>query len=174
MVTICTASLTFNNSTFCPHTVFMCFVWISEQTAIISLYNLNWLVFITETQCVHSAVRTGFLYNWRSFHSVKFDICFTQIPMFPSQTAVTSSNLQISSAFLWISRKTQTVWTDPTDTDTQAVSKRYSKHHFPNHNKTHPLHSQHQPITAVGQYIVRYLTVTRCTMWTVRTVFTGK
>jgi hypothetical protein len=28
VVTICTASLTFNNSTFCPHTVFMCFVWI--------------------------------------------------------------------------------------------------------------------------------------------------
>jgi len=26
------------NSTFCPHTVF---VWISEQTAIISLYNIN-------------------------------------------------------------------------------------------------------------------------------------
>ena len=48
VVTICTASLTFNNSSFCPHTVFMCFVWISEQTAIISLYNINWLVFITE------------------------------------------------------------------------------------------------------------------------------
>ena len=30
------------------HTVFMCFVWIWEQTAIISLYNINWLVFITE------------------------------------------------------------------------------------------------------------------------------
>jgi len=27
--------LTFNNSTFCPHTVFVCSVWISEQTAII-------------------------------------------------------------------------------------------------------------------------------------------
>jgi hypothetical protein len=27
----------------------MCFVWISEQTAIISLYIINWLVFITET-----------------------------------------------------------------------------------------------------------------------------
>jgi hypothetical protein len=26
----------------------MCFVWISEQTAIISPYNINWLVFITE------------------------------------------------------------------------------------------------------------------------------
>ena len=45
MVTICTASLTFNNSTFCPHSVFMCFVWIWEQTAIISLYSINWLVF---------------------------------------------------------------------------------------------------------------------------------
>ena len=58
MVTICTASLTFNYSTFRPHTVFMCFVWISEQTAIISLYNINWLVFVTQTQCVYCAVRT--------------------------------------------------------------------------------------------------------------------
>jgi len=32
---------TFTNSTFCPHSVFMCFVWISEQTAIISLYSIN-------------------------------------------------------------------------------------------------------------------------------------
>jgi hypothetical protein len=32
---------TFNNSTFSPHTVFTCFVWISEQTAIIYLYNIN-------------------------------------------------------------------------------------------------------------------------------------
>jgi hypothetical protein len=37
----------------------MCFVWISEQTAIISLYNINWLVFITQTECVYCAVRTG-------------------------------------------------------------------------------------------------------------------
>ena len=28
VVTICTASLTFYNSIFCPHSVFMCFVWI--------------------------------------------------------------------------------------------------------------------------------------------------
>jgi hypothetical protein len=28
--------------------VFVCFVWIWEQTAIISLYSVNWLVFITE------------------------------------------------------------------------------------------------------------------------------
>ena len=58
-----TASLTFSNSTFCPHSVFMCFVWIWKQTAIISLYNINWLVFITETQFVYCAVRTGSLYT---------------------------------------------------------------------------------------------------------------
>ena len=57
-----TASLTFSNSTFCPNSVFMCFVWIWEQTAIISLYSINWLVFITETQCVYCAVRTASLY----------------------------------------------------------------------------------------------------------------
>jgi hypothetical protein len=27
--------------TFRPHSVFMCFVWISEQAAIISLYSIN-------------------------------------------------------------------------------------------------------------------------------------
>ena len=36
------------NSTFCPHSAFMCFVWIWEQTAIIFLYSIKLLVFITE------------------------------------------------------------------------------------------------------------------------------
>jgi hypothetical protein len=62
VVTICTTSLTFSNPTFCPHSIFMCFEWILEQTAIMSLYNINWLVFITETECVYCAVRTRFLY----------------------------------------------------------------------------------------------------------------
>ena len=30
----------------------ICFVWIWEQTAIISLYSINWLFFITEMQCL--------------------------------------------------------------------------------------------------------------------------
>ena len=47
----------------------MCLVWISEQTAIISLYNINWLVFITQTQCVNCAVRTGSV-NVTYFHAV--------------------------------------------------------------------------------------------------------
>jgi hypothetical protein len=51
--------LTFRNSTFCSHSVFMCFVWICEKTAIISLDSINWLVFITETECVYCAVRSA-------------------------------------------------------------------------------------------------------------------
>ena len=71
VVTICTANLTLSNSTFCPHSVFMCFVWIWEQTAIISLYSINWLVCITETECVYCAVRTESLYIiLRSAHTV--------------------------------------------------------------------------------------------------------
>jgi len=44
---------------FDSHSVFMCFGLIWEQTAIISLYNINWLVCVTETDCVYCAVRTG-------------------------------------------------------------------------------------------------------------------
>jgi hypothetical protein len=51
--------LVLKSSTFRPHSVFVYFVWIWEQTAIISLYSINWLVFITETECVYWAVRTG-------------------------------------------------------------------------------------------------------------------
>ena len=41
------------------HTVFMCFVFIWEQTATCATYIMNWLVFITEMKSVYSAVRTG-------------------------------------------------------------------------------------------------------------------
>ena len=89
LVTIYTASLTFSNSTFCPHSVFMCFVWIWEQTAIISLYNINWLVCITETECVYCAVRTGYSYRihfnfrfemfqWSTYLSLYLSICFNE------------------------------------------------------------------------------------------------
>ena len=49
----------------------MCFVWIWEQTAIISLDNFNWLVCITETESVYWAVRTGYLYT---IHVLTFEI----------------------------------------------------------------------------------------------------
>jgi hypothetical protein len=58
VVTICTTSLTFTDSTFCPHSVFLYVIWIWEQATIISLYSINWLVCITETECVYCSVRT--------------------------------------------------------------------------------------------------------------------
>ena len=39
----------------------MCFVRIWQQTAIISLYKINWLVFISEMESVYCAVRTEYL-----------------------------------------------------------------------------------------------------------------
>ena len=39
----------------------MCFVWISEQTAIISLYSINLPVFKTEAESVYCAERNGSL-----------------------------------------------------------------------------------------------------------------
>jgi hypothetical protein len=50
----------FKNSIFLARNVLVCFVWISEQTAIISLYSISWFVFITETECVYWAVRTEY------------------------------------------------------------------------------------------------------------------
>jgi hypothetical protein len=64
----------------------MYFVWIWEQTAFISLYNINWLVFISETECVYCAVRPESLYTiLRSAHTVY--LCFVSIG---EQTAIIS------------------------------------------------------------------------------------
>jgi hypothetical protein len=52
--------LTLKISTFCPHSVLLCYVWVWEQTTIISLYSIKWLVFINETESVYCAVQTGF------------------------------------------------------------------------------------------------------------------
>jgi hypothetical protein len=58
-------------SVYCAvRTVFMCFVWISEQTAIISLYNINWLICITETECVYCAVRAESLNTLQVYFGV--------------------------------------------------------------------------------------------------------
>jgi hypothetical protein len=54
--------LTFNNSAFCPHCVFMCFVWILEQTVIIFLYSINWLVFITKVEIIYCALWAEYLF----------------------------------------------------------------------------------------------------------------
>jgi hypothetical protein len=52
VVTLCTVRFNIQEILCSAHTLFMCFVWFSEQTAIISLYSINWLVFTTETVCL--------------------------------------------------------------------------------------------------------------------------
>jgi len=62
----------------------MYFVWISEQTAIISLYTINWLVFITETESVYCAVRAGsFVY----FKKLKRLIHYLTVTRFKRNTS---------------------------------------------------------------------------------------
>jgi len=53
--------------------VYLCFVWISEQAAIISLHIINWLVFITETECVYCAVRA------ESVNTVPFNLGLSRV-----------------------------------------------------------------------------------------------
>ena len=96
------------NSTFCPHGAFMCFVWIWEQTAIISLYNINWLVFISERECVHCAVRTEYLYITKFNHSllrvniqpprICACICFVRL----SNRTATSSPCGVKRRLFWL------------------------------------------------------------------------
>ena len=95
MVTIRTTSLTFTDSTLCPHSVFMCFVWISEQTAIISLYNINWLVCVSETESVYCAARTGSVVK-------VVTVCTTSLTF----TNPTFCPHSVFMCFVWISEKT--------------------------------------------------------------------
>jgi hypothetical protein len=77
------ARLTFTNSTSCPHSVFMCFVWISEQTAIISLYNINWLVCRTETGCLLRGTNWVFKAQWLLY--VPTRLTFNKFYVLPTQ-----------------------------------------------------------------------------------------
>jgi len=59
------------------HSVFMCLVWTSKQAAIISLYSVNWLAVITQSQCVYCAVRTQVFKN----KSFKVFVTFVHHPL---------------------------------------------------------------------------------------------
>jgi hypothetical protein len=73
----------------------MCFVCISEQAAIISLYSIKWLVFITETEYVYCAVRTESLNN-STFCPHSVFVCFVCI----SEDAATFSYTALTDWFL--------------------------------------------------------------------------
>jgi hypothetical protein len=87
-----TASLTSNNSTFCPHSVFMCFVWISEQTAIISLYNINWLVSCNpDGVCLLRGTDWGFIYTLHVY------FCWTRQPTIPTHNCEEQRHCRLHS-----------------------------------------------------------------------------
>ena len=50
LVTLFTTCINILNPAFRSHHIFMCFVWIPEDTAVISLYNINWLGFINKIE----------------------------------------------------------------------------------------------------------------------------
>ena len=76
-VTWCTNSLTFQQLYALPHTVFMCFVFIWEQTATCATYSINCLVFIAEMKSVYSTVRTGSLNSAVCAWALKVNIATT-------------------------------------------------------------------------------------------------
>jgi len=61
LVTWCTNRFKHSTIVHSAHTVFVCFVFIWEQTAACATYSINWLVFITKMISVYCAVRTGSL-----------------------------------------------------------------------------------------------------------------
>ena len=79
--------LTLSYSTFRPHRCIYVFCVDLRTNRHYFLYNINWLVFITETESVYCAVRTGYLYIiLRSAHTAVF-MCFVWIS---EQTAIIS------------------------------------------------------------------------------------
>jgi len=66
----------FNVHKFCPHSALICFLWIWKQTAIISLYSINWFVFITEMECVYCAVRAGYLNVIQKYFRLPLPVSF--------------------------------------------------------------------------------------------------
>ena len=98
MVTICTTRLTFSNSTFCPHSIFMCFVWIWEQTAI-SVYTSHYRWLFKQTDAVSEIAELCiFLLSLQC--NVQFPLC--QFP--PAVTQLTSGRNTTNCSF-WYSHK---------------------------------------------------------------------
>ena len=46
-----------------PYSAFVCFVWVREQTAIISLYNTDWLVCVRDGVCLLRGKKLTFMHG---------------------------------------------------------------------------------------------------------------
>jgi hypothetical protein len=54
----CKPGVTFKCLLNYPQNALVCFVWISEKTAFISVHDINVMVFIIVAECVYCAVRS--------------------------------------------------------------------------------------------------------------------
>jgi hypothetical protein len=88
--------------------LYLCVLCDSEQTAIISLYSINWLVCITETEWVYWAVRTVFMcFVWISeqtaiisLYNINWLVCITET------VRVYCAVRTVFMCFVWISEQT--------------------------------------------------------------------
>jgi len=80
----------------------MCFAWISEETAIISLYSNYLSVFITQMKSVYSAVRTGSLNKAVCATSFRTnsDLCHLQHKLFDFITQMKSVYSAVRTGYL--------------------------------------------------------------------------
>jgi hypothetical protein len=65
-----------------PHTVFMCWIWLLQRTAIISLYNILRLAFLMEANCVFIEGRTESVYVMRLISVFSCPYHFANAPCF--------------------------------------------------------------------------------------------
>jgi hypothetical protein len=66
-----------------------------KKTRSISPYTSNWLVFVTDTECVHCAVRTEYLYVIQ----VKLNLCTSVVPSQYHSTSVPHSSSSTCSSY---------------------------------------------------------------------------
>ena len=144
----------------------MPFVWIWEQTAIISLYSINWLVCITETECVYCAVRTGSLYIiqvmcfvwiWEqtaiiSLYSINWLVCITETECV--YCAVRTGPLYIIQVmcFVWIWEQT-------------AIISLYSINWLQEHDDDDDVWIWEKTITFLNIHRLAFIMNTDCCLW---------
>jgi hypothetical protein len=97
------------------HRIYLCRYFVcrsvSEETAIVSLYCINWLVCITETECVYCAVRTVFMcFVWISeqtviisLYNINWLVCITETE------CVYCAVRTVFMCFVWISEQTSII-----------------------------------------------------------------
>lgn len=61
LVTVCTTSLTFSNSSFYQLNLYIGFIWFSESGVCTFLISIKWLMFVIEKRSVFFEVATKFL-----------------------------------------------------------------------------------------------------------------